>query len=46
MAQNHEDQKQEYREEIARMLEDITGLDDLRRIYTLVSVKYEKYEGR
>lgn len=31
-----------YREYIKKMVDEITDANDLRRIYTLVSVKYEK----
>ena len=33
-----------YRKFILEMLKDITSVHDLKRIYTLVSVKHEKYE--
>lgn len=48
MAQNHEDQKQApespetYREYIKKWVDEITDVNDLWRIYTIVSVKYMK----
>lgn len=33
-----------YRIFINRMIEEITSVEDLKRIYTLVCVKHEKYE--
>lgn len=36
------DQKQIYRDYIKRWVDEIQDLNDLKRIYTLVSVKHEK----
>lgn len=38
------EQCETYRQFINRMIEDITNVEDLKRIYTLVCVKHEKYE--
>lgn len=36
------DLREEYREEIRKMIEEIQDISDLKRIYTLVSIKHEK----
>lgn len=38
------EERENYIKFIVELLKDITSVQDLKRIYTLVSVKHEKYE--